>query len=83
MLLNFEFLKLDFLNFSSIHVLLVRYCGIGFHNNFSKKLSSGPKNGLDRGPLGFSTICAKNQGLKLNIDKVTITYWRLFPVGSI
>jgi hypothetical protein len=46
--------------------------GSGFRYNFSKKLSPGPKSGLERRPLRFSTISAKNQVLKLKIDKVTV-----------
>ena len=46
--------------------------GSGFRHNFSKELSPGPKNGLERRPLRFSTICTKNQVLKLNIDKVML-----------
>ena len=45
---------------------------ICFRHNFFEKLSSGPKNGKERRPSRFSTICAKNQALKLNIDKVTV-----------
>jgi hypothetical protein len=44
----------------------------GFRHNFSKKLSPGPKNGLESCVSRFSTICAKNQVLKLKIDKVTV-----------
>ena len=43
--------------------------GSGFRHNLAKKLSPGPKNGLERRPARFSTICAKNQILKLYIDK--------------
>ena len=43
-----------------------------FRHNFSKKLSPGPKNGLERRASRFSTICAKNQQLKLSIDKVIL-----------
>jgi hypothetical protein len=39
---------------------------------FGGKLSPGPKNGLERRVSRFSTICAKNQVLKLKIDKVTV-----------
>ena len=39
---------------------------------FQKQFSPGPKNGLERRPPRFSTICAKNQVLKLNIDKITV-----------
>ena len=42
-------------------------------------LSPGPKSGLERRPLRFSTICAKNQVLKLNIDKVTVILRLNFP----
>jgi hypothetical protein len=38
-----------------------------------RKLSPGPKNGPEIRPSQFSTICAKNQVLKLNISKVTVT----------
>jgi hypothetical protein len=44
------------------------------------KLSPGPKNGVERRRLRFSTICAKNQVLKFNIDKVTVIL-RHFTVG--
>jgi hypothetical protein len=37
-----------------------------------EKLSPGTKNGLERRVSRFSTICAKNQVLKLKIDKVTV-----------
>ena len=53
---------------------------------FRGELSPGPKNGLERRPLRFSTICAKNQVLKINIEKVTVIlrrkchYWRTPPV---
>jgi hypothetical protein len=33
---------------------------------------AGPKNALERRPLRFSTICARNLELNLNIDKVTV-----------
>ena len=46
--------------------------GSSFRHNFSKKLSPGPKNGLERRASRFSTICAKNQQLKLSIDKVIL-----------
>jgi hypothetical protein len=58
----------------------------GFRHKSSKKISPGPKNGQERHPLRFSTICAKNQVLKLNINKVTTIlrlnspYWRPSPV---
>ena len=47
---------------------------------FPKKLSLGPKNGLsflgpfiiERRPSRFSSMCAENQVLKLNIGKVTV-----------
>jgi hypothetical protein len=32
----------------------------------------GPKNGIERRVSRFSAICAKNQVLKLNINKVTV-----------
>ena len=35
-------------------------------------MSPGPKNGLESCVSRFSTICAKNQVLKLKIDKVTV-----------
>jgi len=34
------------------------------------------KNGVERRPLRFSTICARNLGLNLNIDKVTVVLRR-------
>jgi hypothetical protein len=37
-----------------------------------RKMSPGPKNGIERRVSRFSTICAKNQVLKLKIDKVTV-----------
>ena len=43
----------------------------GFLHNFSKKNSPGLKNGLERCVSRFSTICAQNELLKLNTDKVT------------
>jgi hypothetical protein len=46
--------------------------GSGFRHNFFEKLSPGPKNGLERRPMRLSTICTKNQVLKLNIDKVML-----------
>jgi hypothetical protein len=46
---------------------------------FREKMSPGPKNGLERRPLRFSTICAKNQVLKLKIDKVTVILRRKSP----
>jgi hypothetical protein len=53
---------------------LVRAIGtICFHNrpkNDAQDLHK--KKGLERRPLRFSTICAKNQVLKLNIDKVAV-----------
>jgi hypothetical protein len=55
--------------------------GSGFRHNFSK-------NCLERRPLRFSTICEKNQVLKLNIDKVTLilrlnsTSWWPYAVVS-
>jgi hypothetical protein len=42
---------------------------ITFRKNYPQL---GPKNGLERRPLRFSTICAKNQVLNLKIDKVTV-----------
>ena len=39
---------------------------------FRKKMSPGFKNGLESCVSRFSTICAKNQVLKLKIDKVTV-----------
>ena len=58
---------------------LLRVWQICFRHNFSKKLSLGPKNGLERRPSRFSTICAKTQVLKLNIDKVTVILRRKSP----
>ena len=50
-------------------------------------MSPGPKNGLERRVPRFSTICAKNQVLKLKIDKVIVIrvhsnppFWRTPPV---
>jgi hypothetical protein len=43
-----------------------------FSSQLFKKLSPGLKNSLERRPLRFSTICTKNQVLKLKIDKVTV-----------
>jgi hypothetical protein len=37
---------------------------IWFRHNFSKKLSPGSKNSLERRAIRFPTICAKNQALK-------------------
>jgi hypothetical protein len=45
--------------------------GSGLRHNFSKKISLGPKNSLERRVSRFPTICAKNQVLNLIIDKVT------------
>ena len=42
----------------------------GFLHNFSKN-SPGLKNGLERCVSRFSTICAQNELLNLNTDKVT------------
>jgi hypothetical protein len=39
---------------------------------FRKKLSPGPKNGLESLVSRFSTICEKNHVLKLKIDEVTV-----------
>jgi hypothetical protein len=39
---------------------------------FRGEMSPGPKNGAERRVSRFSTICAKNQVLKINIDKVTV-----------
>jgi hypothetical protein len=36
---------------------------------------------LERRPLRFSTICAKNQELNLNIDKVTVILRLNSPLG--
>jgi hypothetical protein len=44
----------------------------GFRHNFLEKFSTGPENGLERRVSRFSTICAKNQVLKVKIDKVTV-----------
>ena len=43
-------------------------------------MSLGAKNGLERRPSRFSTICAKNQVLKINIDKVTEIIDPKFPL---
>jgi hypothetical protein len=39
---------------------------------FEKLSPAGPKNGVESCVSRFSTICAKNQVLKLKIDKVTV-----------
>ena len=56
---------------------------ICFRHNFHEKLSPGYKNGLERRPSRFSTICAKNQVLKLNIDKVTVILRRKSPSAPV
>ena len=38
------------------------------------------KNGQERRPLRFFTICTKNQVLKLNIDKVMLILRRKCPL---
>ena len=44
-------------------------------------MSPEPKFGLvERRPPRFSTICAKNQVLKLNMDKVTVILDPKFPL---
>jgi hypothetical protein len=57
---------------------------LGFVMTFrGGKLSSEPKNGLERRSnrsSRFSTICAKNPVLKLNIDKVTVIIRRKSPL---
>ena len=50
----------------------VRSDRIWFSSELFEKLSPGPKNGPERRLLRFSTICTKNQVLKLNIDKVML-----------
>ena len=52
---------------------------IWFSSKLFEKLSAGPKNDLERRPLRFSTICTKNQVLKINIDKVTTILRRKSP----
>ena len=59
------------------HTAAIQIC---FRHNFLEKLSPGYKNGLERRPSRFSTICAKNQVLKLNIDKVTVIRVTLIPL---
>ena len=65
-------------------LFLYQFCYIsnpaGFSHNFSKKISSGPKNGLEIRPSRFSTICTKDQLLKLNIIKVTVHLRRKLPL---
>jgi hypothetical protein len=51
----------------------------GFRHNFSKNCPQDLKNGFERCPLRFSTICAKNRVRKLNIDKVTVILRRKSP----
>ena len=56
---------------------------IWFSSLLFEKLSPGHKNGLERRPSRFSTICAKNQLLKLNIDKVTVVLRRKPPSAPV
>ena len=53
--------------------------GSDFRHNFSKNYPQDLKDGLQRRPPQFSTICAKNQVLKINIDKVTVILRRKSP----
>jgi hypothetical protein len=39
---------------------------------FRENISPGPKNGLERRVSRISTVYAKNQVLKFNIDRVTV-----------
>ena len=50
----------------------VSFHKICFRHIFSEKLSPGPKNDLERRVSRFSSICAKNQVLKLKIGKVRV-----------
>ena len=55
----------------------------GFRHKFSKNCPQDLKNGLERRVSRFSTICAKNQVLKLYIDKVTvIRITQIPPLGD-
>ena len=47
-----------------------------------RKISQGPENGSERRPSQFSTICAENQVLKLNIDKVTVIRVTQMPLSG-
>jgi hypothetical protein len=48
-------------------------------NNFAKKWSLGPKNGLERRAWQFYTICDKNPGLKVKMTKLLTSEWLIFP----
>jgi hypothetical protein len=50
---------------------------------FRKKLSPGPKNGLESCISRFSTICAKNQVLYLKIVNVTVLRVEQITIPSV
>ena len=62
------------------HTAAIQIC---FRHNFSKNYPQDLKNGLERRASRFPTICAKNQLLKLNINKVTaIRVTQITPLGA-